>query len=305
MRLLIFLIVLAPALAAESPAESFRAFVEAVLADDKPEAERRAVLERYFDFDTWLANKEASEGKQYAEDDRAQMKKDWLTLFLSAEFSESYRARSVQIVEEPQPAGDAAELIITMIEPGSEKPGKFRVLMMRSGEHWRWHSIPRLAEAEPATPKTPDEQLAAVVKALEELREQSAQIAERIRQLETERKRIESQIAETNAGQAPYSTPMTTAHTLGNALSAEDVEAVLRAHADARRGGDKEKLAAKLKRESARLASWEPLDSTLQGADGAFVRVRVRLWANQGVKSRTITLALRKVGDEWLVDEEP
>ncbi len=304
MRLLCVLLLLAPALAAETPAESFRAFMAAVMAEDKSEAERRKAFERYFDFETWVTNRQAAEEAEYTAEEKKELKEQWFTLFLSAEFRDTYRTRDVKIIEEPKPQGDTAELVVTMKEEGAEQPGRFRVLMTKSGDHWRWHSVPR--ELKPEAPLTPAQKLAAVKQAIEELRAQAQQIGRRINELESERKKLEAEIAEAGANEAPYSSPLTTARTLGKAVQAGDADAVLRAHTAARREVDGAKFTAKLKRESERLATWEPLDSTL-GEDGATasVRVRIKLWASHGVNLRTITIALRTVGDEWLVDEAP
>ncbi len=305
MRALCLVLLLAPALAAETPKESFLAFVAAVLSGEMTEAEKRAAFERYFDFDTWVENAQQNEGRRYTQQERASLKEEWFTLFLSDEFSSSYRARNVQVVEEPAPDGDTSEVIITMQEAGKSEPGRFRVLMTRSGEHWRWHSIPRIADAQPEKPLTPQARLEGVKDAISKLREQAELIAARIAELEAERRKLESEIVEKDAGSAPHSSPLTTAATLGRAVQRADTDALLRAHLPVRRDVPRESLRQRLATESERVASWEPIDSTLTGESTAAVRVRVTLWSSKGASVRVITLPLARSGDEWLVDDTP
>ncbi len=307
MRWLCLLMMLgAPALCAETPAGSFHAFIAAVLDTNTPEAERRLTFERYFDFDTWMVGKQSEAGAEYTQAERAKFKEEWMIVFLSAEFRQRFAARNVQVIEEPEPHGDQAELVIRILEPAAAA-GRYRVLMTRNGEYWRWYSIPRIEEEAPApTPQTPEEKLAAIQQAIANVRAEQEKLAAHLRDLEAERKLLEAAIAETNAGAAPHATPMTTARTLGKAVLAANTDALLGAHTPARRNTDRKKLAEKLKAQSERIAGWEPLDVTLsEDNTQAVVRVKVKLWDDTGVKERTISLLLRKVEAEWLVDEEP
>ncbi|MCC7509652.1 MAG: hypothetical protein IT464_09775 [Planctomycetes bacterium] len=307
MRCLCLLLILcAPALWAETPAGSFHSFIAAVLDTNTPEAERRLIFERYFDFDTWMAAKQVEDGKEYPEAERAQLKQEWFTVFLSAEFRQRFAARNVQVIEEPEPQDDKAELVIKILEPAAAA-GRYRVLMTRNGEYWRWYSIPRIEEEPtPETPLTAEEKLAAIQQAIADARVEQEKLAARLRNLDAQRKVLEAEIAEKNAGAAPYSTPMTTARTLGKAVLAADADALLKAHTPARRNTDRKKLGEKLNVQAERVAGWEPLDVTLsENNTQAVVRVKLKLWDDTGVKERTISLLLRKVDAEWLVDEAP
>lgn len=307
MRCVFLLLALcAPALWAETPAGSFHSFIAAVLDTHTPEAERRLIFERYFDFDTWMTAKQAEDGKEYTEAERAQFKEEWFTVFLSAEFRQRFAARNVQVIEEPEPQGDKAELVIKILEPAAAA-GRYRVLMTRSGEYWRWHSIPRIEEEPaPEAPLTAEEKLAAIKQAIVDAQAEQAKLAAQLRELDAQRKLLEAEIAEKNAGDAPHATPMTTARTLGKAVLAADTDALLKAHTPARRSTNRNKLEEKLKAQAERVAGWEPLDVTLfENNTQATVRVKLKLWDDTGVKERTISLQLRKVDAEWLVDEEP
>src|SRR5690606_33437439 len=107
--------------------------------------------------------------------------------------------------------------------------------------------------------------LDAVKGAIGKVREQAELIAARLAELEAERRRLESEIVEKDAGSAPHSSPMTTAATLGRAVQRADMDALLRAHVPARRDVPREALQQRLAKESERVASWEPVDSTLTG----------------------------------------
>ncbi|MBX3458774.1 MAG: hypothetical protein KF696_02275 [Planctomycetes bacterium] len=288
---------------AEGPAGSFHAFIAAVLDTSSPEAERRALFEKYFDFDAWVAERQAAEGKRYTAAEKSQMKEEWMTVFLSDEFRQRFAARNVQVVEEPEPAGDDAELVIRIMTPASAA-GRYRVKLKRSGDHWRWYSIPRIEET--SEPQTPDQRLAALKQALAEARAEQERIAQRIRDLEAQAKRVEAELAEQGANTNPHSSPMTTARNLGKAVQAADLEALLAAHMPARRKADRAKLREKLDEQSRRLASWEALDVTLsENKQSATVRVKLKLWHDTGVKERTLTIAMRLINGNWLVDEEP
>lgn len=300
---MIALVLCASALHAESPAGSFHAFIAAVLDTNAPEAERRALFDKYFDFEAWFAEKQATESRQYNAEEKAQLKEEWMTVFLSDEFRQRFAARNVQIVEEPEPAGDNAELIIRITSPPAAA-GRYRVKLKRSGEHWRWYSIPRMEET--PEPQTPEQRLAALKQAIADARAEQQRIAETIRDLEAQAKRVESEIAEAGADDKPHSSPMTTARTLGKAVQNADLEALLAAHTPARRRADREPLRRKLDEQSRRLASWEALDVTLSDdKQSASVRVKLKLWHDTGIKERTLTIAMRLIDGNWLVDEEP
>lgn len=267
----------------------------------KPEAERRAVIERYFDFETMVAEREAADGEPWDEARRKEQRAEWMRLFLSGEFQQG---REVKIAREPEPEGDRADLYVVISEPEARRRPTFHVKLTRAEGYWRWYSI-RPTRDEPPAPRTTEEQLAAVLAELEELRSAQARVADRIEVLEAERKRLSAKLAESAADEAPYSSPMTTARSLGRAIQGVDVDALLRAHAPARRNVGRDSLEQRLKLESAHIASWEPMDSTLRGDGDVLVRVRVQLWTDSGVMSRVLTLPMRKTGQEWLVDREP
>jgi hypothetical protein len=291
----------APAFAEESPAQSFQAFMRAVLDTQKPEAERRAIIERYFDFDALVAEREAVEGIGWDEERRNQLRAEWMALFLSGEFQQG---REIRILREPEPQGDRAELIISLDEPDARHRVPFLVKLTRAEGYWRWYSI-RPTRDEPPPPATPEERLQTVLAELAELKAANERIAERVAELEAERHRLEGELAERRADEAPFSSPLTTALTVGRAVLAADIEALLRSHVPARRELDHEALQSRLRVESEALASWEPLDSRLRGEGEAVVRVKLQRWTDTGVKTRTLTLNMRKLGDEWLVDQEP
>lgn len=300
---IIALAMCASALHAESPAGSFQAFIGAVLDTSAPQAQRRAQFEKYFHFEVWVTDRETAEGKQYSEAEKAQMKEEWMTVFLSDEFRQRFAARNVQVVEEPEPAGDDAELVIRILAPPGAA-GRYRVKLKRSGDHWRWYSIPRIEET--SEPQTPEQRLAALKQALADARAEQERIAQRIRDLEAQAKRVEAELAERGANTNPHSSPMTTARTLGKAVQAADLEALLAAHVPARRKSDRTKLRQKLDEQSRRLASWEALDVTLsENKQSATVRVKLKLWHDTGIKERTLTIAMRLIDGNWLVDEEP
>lgn len=292
---------------AETPRQSFQAFVDAILREDMTEAERDAAFERYFDFDAWVKDRETSEGASYTESEREQMKKDWLELFHSREFRDSWRKRKVRVLEEPQPESDKAELVIAMTGAGGVDE-KFRVLMTRSEDasHWRWYSIPQVAEALPEP--SIDQRIAAIEQALKRIAEQRAQLEADEQALGRELEKLRAAQAEAKAGDSPLATPQSVVKTAWTAIEKGDLNALLDCHTTRRvAGADTEALKARLAKTRERLMAWQVLDSSIDVHDPAraVVRVQLKLQRTGDTDQRTIAVRVLKTGESWKIDEAP
>lgn len=292
---------------AETPRQSFQAFVDAILREDMPEAERDAAFERYFDFDAWVKDREVSEGASYTDAERAAMKEDWRELFHSREFRDSWRKRNVRVLEEPAPQGDKAELVIAMTGAGGADE-KFRVLMTRAADatHWRWYSIPQVAEALPEP--TIAERIAAIEQALKRIAEQRAQLEAEAQALARELERLRAEQAEADAGDSPYATPQSVVKAAWTAIEKGDLNALLDCHTTRRvAGADTEALKARLAKTRERLMAWQVLDSTIDEKDPAraVVRVQLKLQRTGDTDQRTISVRVLKAGENWKIDEAP
>lgn len=292
-----------------TPRESFEAFVDVVMREDMTAEDRAKAFEQYFDFDTWLTEREKSNGKTYAEDERAGMKSDWLSLFRSAEFRDSWRKRKVRVLEEPTPDRKLrkAELVISMTGAGGTEE-KFRVLLTlaEGGSHWRWYSIPQI-ESELPEP-TLEERITKAEAQLTALAELRQQLNERETALREEITRMRAELAEAGAGDSPYATPKSVVETAWRAIEKGDASGLLDCHTTRRIAAAKtETLNASIKKTRERLMSWEILDSTIDADDStrAVVRVKLKLQRTGDTDERTISVTVLKIGETWKIDELP
>jgi hypothetical protein len=254
-----------------------------------------------------VKDRETSEGASYTESEREQMKKDWLELFHSREFRDSWRKRKVRVLEEPQPESDKAELVIAMTGAGGVDE-KFRVLMTRSEDasHWRWYSIPQVAEALPEP--SIDQRIAAIEQALKRIAEQRAQLEADEQALGRELEKLRAAQAEAKAGDSPLATPQSVVKTAWTAIEKGDLNALLDCHTTRRvAGADTEALKARLAKTRERLMAWQVLDSSIDVHDPAraVVRVQLRLQRTGDTDQRTIAVRVLKTGESWKIDEAP
>ena len=292
-----------------TPRESFEKFVDVVMREDMTEADRAAAFESYFDFETWLGEREKSDGKTYGENERADMKRDWLDLFRSAEFRDSWRKRKIRVLEEPKADRDSgkAELLISMTgSSGTEE--KFRVLMTlaEDGSHWRWYSIPQIEAELPAASLA--ERLENAEKQLDEVIKQRRRLEAYEQALQEEIARMRAELAEEGAGDSPYATPKSVVETAWRAIEKGDATALLDCHTTRRIAATKtDDLKSSLARTRERLMAWEVVDSTIDASDAtrAVVRVKLKLQQTGEADQRTISVRVVKVGDNWKIDEEP
>ncbi|MCB9894528.1 MAG: hypothetical protein H6839_08770 [Planctomycetes bacterium] len=292
-----------------TPRQSFEKFVDVVMREDMTEADRAAAFESYFDFDTWLGEREKSDGKTYNEDERADMKRDWLDLFRSAEFRDSWRKRKVRVLEEPMTDRESgkAELVISMTgAAGAEE--KFRVLMTLAddGSHWRWYSIPQI-EAELPAPSL-SERLENAEKQLDEVIKQRRRLEAYEQKLLEEIARMRAELAEQGGGDSPYGTPKSVVETAWRAIEKGDANALLDCHTTRRIAGAKTAdVNASLKKTRDRLMSWSVVDSTIDANDAgqAVVRVKLTLQQTGEPDERTVSIRVVKIGELWKIDEEP
>lgn len=299
MRILLVALLLATSLAAETPRESFEAFVAAVLDAESPRAERDLKFERYFDFDAWRHERKAAEGKPYTDAERAELKQGWLDLFASDDFRKRYAASGVQVIHEPEPADGKAELLIAIGEQ------QFRVLMNAAadGTHWRWYSIPAVEAA-----STPQARLEEIERLLKQLELEAARVAAAAEALRDEAARIRSDLAEENAGESRYASPKSVVSAAWAAVEAGDVNELLDCHTAARvADADAEDVKRSMSATLARLMSWEVLDSVIdeQDPDRAVVRVRLKLQRVGDTDERTLSVNVVRRGGQWKIDEAP
>lgn len=297
---LVLMLLVAPITAQEklSPRESFQKFIDAVLIEEATEEERTEAFDRYFDFDTWLANKQAADGKTYTPEEAAEFKQGWYDVFRSAEFRKRYQD-SGAVVQDSKIDGAKAELTMTLGEQ------QFRVLMTASadGSYWRWYDIPVVEK-----PKDPAERLKDLEKALQDLRVERARLNEVEEALLEEIAKLRAELAEEGAGESPYATPRSVVETAWKAIEGNDPNALLDCHTSSRvTEADAAGVKEKVKTTSERLMSWEILDSTIDTKDPALaiVRVRVKLQRTGEPDDRTINVRVVRVGENWKIDEEP
>ncbi|MCC6464745.1 MAG: hypothetical protein IT463_05335 [Planctomycetes bacterium] len=301
--------------AVRSPRRSFEGFIEAVLNEPVlDEAERTRRFEAYFDFETWAAEKEKTDGKPLAAEERAQLKSEWLTLFRSAEFRETYKKRNVRVLEEPAADWDngRAELRIAMTNSATGEDEHFRVLMTLDARqlHWRWYAIPPApVESQPAPGDTAAE-LKQVEAELAALQKQQAELEARCKQLEEERQVLRARLAEERGGEGDRATPRKAAQACGKAVQARDFEGFLRCHAAARRApADRKAAQARFERDSGRIRTWTVQEIRVDANDErratAQVEVEFAAEGNAQPEKRVLNLKLLREGDEWLLDEDP
>ncbi|MBZ0136346.1 MAG: hypothetical protein K8I27_08235 [Planctomycetes bacterium] len=300
--LLVLLVAPGVAQDTQTPRESFQKFIDAVQIKEATEEERTAAFDRYFDFDTWLANKQKSEDTIYTEDEQGALKADWYRVFRSAEFRRRYSENEV-VIEESSVKGDKAELTLTIGK--HTRVMQFRVLMKKSddGTHWRWYDIP-VVEG----PLGPASRLKDLEKALTDLRLERARLNEVEQALLDEIARLRAELAEEGAGDSPYATPRSVVETAWRAIEANDPSALLDCHTGTRvTAADADSVRLNVQRTSERLMSWEILDSTIDTDDPgqAIVRVRVKLQRTGEPDDRTVNVRVVRAGDVWKIDEEP
>lgn len=297
---LVLMLIVAPVFAQqkETPRESFQSFIDAVLIEEANAEERTAAFDRYFDFETWLANKQKTDGKTYTETETAEFKQGWYDLFRSAEFRKRYAGSDV-VVEGSSIEGDKAELKVSLGEQ------QFRVLMNKSadGLYWRWYDIPLVEKS-----KDPATQLKELEKALQDLRLERARLNEIEEALLDEIAKLRADLAEEGAGDSPYATPRSVVATAWKSIEGNKANALLDCHTSARiKEADAGEVKKNIQATSERLMSWEILDSTIDARDPglALVRVRIKLQRTGEPDDRTINVRVVRVGENWKIDEEP
>lgn len=293
----------------QTPRESFEAFVAAVLDEEMTAEDRRAVFERYFDFDTWLQDRAAEEGKVHTDDETAELRQQWFELFESTQFRDSYRRRNVRVLKEPAAdrAKGRAELVIAMQGPELEDE-QFRVLMTLSedGTYWRWYSIPRIEEDVPTL--TPDQRMKRIEEAMQLITEKRALLDAQEKALREELTRLRSELAEADAGKSDYASPISVVESAWRAVEKGDADALLDCHTTRRVSeSNLEDLKAKLDKTRVRLMKWEILDSTIDGQNPARADVRVRLTLQQTGEPdrRVVTVSVVRDAKEWKIDDAP
>ena len=283
---------------AETPRESFLNFIDAVLIEEATEEERTAAFDRYFDFDTWLTNKQKADGKTYTEAQQDEFKQDWYELFRSSEFRERYAGSGV-VVKDSKVDGKSAELTISFGEQ------QFRVLMTASGDGtwWRWYDIPVVEKA-----ADPAERIKEIEQTIKDLRAERQRLSQVEEALLEEVAKLRAELAEEGAGDSPYATPRSVVESAWTAIENNDANALLDCHTSKRISeADAGDVKKNVQATSKRLMLWEVLDSTIDTKDPglAIVRVRIKLQRNGEPDDRTINVRVVKVGDVWKIDEEP
>lgn len=293
----------------QTPRESFEAFVAAVLDEEMTAEDRRAVFERYFDFDTWLQDRAAEEGKVHTDDETAELRQQWFELFESTQFRDSYRRRNVRVLKEPAAdrARGRAELVIAMQGPELEDE-QFRVRMTLSedGTYWRWYSIPRIEEDVPTL--TPEQRVKRIEEAMQLITEKRALLDAQEKALREELTRLRSELAEADAGKSDYASPISVVESAWRAVEKGDADALLDCHTTRRVSeSNLEDLKTKLEKTRVRLMKWEVLDSTIDEQNPARADVRVRLTLQQTGEPdrRVVTVPVVRDGKEWKIDEAP
>lgn len=159
------------ALAAQSPTprQCFETFMDAVLNKQNlgPEA-RKEAIERCFDFDAWAADKETTDNRNLTDAEKADLRAEWSTLLASDEFARRWQARTVSIINAPEPQGAEATLEISL---GEQRGAKFLVKLRRDAtDFWRWYVITPLdqkpGENPVEAPQTTAQKLAAIAERL-------------------------------------------------------------------------------------------------------------------------------------------
>jgi hypothetical protein len=293
----------------QTPRESYEAFVKAVLDNDMKAEARQATFARYFDFDTWVKNRAAREGKVYTKDEQTELREQWFELFASDEFRDTYRNRDVKILEEPEPDRDKgrAELVIS-IQTTEGETKKFRVLMTLSqdGSHWRWYSIPRIQQ--PAAKLTREQKIARIEQGLKLIADKRNQLDAQEKALRIELKRLRAELAEKAAGNSPFATPRSVVETAWKAIEKGSADRLLDCHTTQRvRESKLDDVNSRLGKLRKRLMSWEIVDSTIDENDPgrATVRVKLKLQRTGDSDGRTISVPVVRDGDDWKIDEAP
>jgi hypothetical protein len=296
----LLLLLFVPALAQddETPRQSFERFIGAVMSDTVGDEERQRVFERYFDFDTWIEQRQETEGVTYTEVQRKELKSGWHDLFRSREFRKRYQDSGVKVTGEAVIDGDSAVLPIELAGQA------FNVRMKASGQGWwRWYDIPA------AEPKVdPEARITQIEQALQELAEQRARIARAEDALRHELRSLRSRLAEEGAGTTPYATPLSVVQTAWRAIESGEVTDLLECHTTARvAAADANGVQARMLKTRERLMDWEVLDSSIDIADAgrALVRVRLSLQRTGDPDERVISVPVVRVGEAWKIDQEP
>jgi hypothetical protein len=288
--------------AAETPAQSFQKFIDAVTSETLTREDKTAAFERYFDFEAWLTESETERAAPYTEEERAQQKEQWLELFHHREFRERFAEQRLTMGE---PAIDreagSATLPLTMGEPGSEKNFEVRMKLSADGTWWRWYLIPQIASEPEAL--TPEQR----VKALEESLARIAAERERLDELEDAVRRALAKLRADKA-ESGDSSPRGVVTAAWTAIEAGDASALLDCHTTAQVA--KVKLAdvqAGIQATRERLMDWEVLQPTIDADDEklALVPVRLKLRRTGEPDERTINVRVVRVGDTWKIDEAP
>jgi hypothetical protein len=179
--------------------------------------------------------------------------------------------------------------------------------------HWRWFAMPRIgepAEAPPPEPKTPAQRLFQIAQELTELTKARTVLDAQERRLKSERRRLLAKIQEDKAGDGLFASPRRTVENLWKAIQSADFEAFLRGHLESRRAdADTPETRKRFARNTERIKKWKVLESTINERDSSRSTVRVQVTFRApdetAPRMRTISVSLRKVADEWLIDEEP
>jgi hypothetical protein len=306
----IFFCLLCAPLAAQAltPEQSFRAFLDAVTRPDVEAAARRAAIERYFDFDSWLRRHGEAQGREIPADEAAQRRAEWFDVLEHEEFRARFVGRELTVLETltEERIGGEAELLVRLSGPGGAF-AHFRVHMTPApdGSFWRWYEMPA-AQAPVQEEQTLEQSIARLEESLWELRRQRELLDLQEQALEGELRRLRATLHEQVPGESPFGTPRRAAQAVGAALRGGDMDALLAAHhPEARRALRRETLAGRAARARESLARWEVLDSWSVGDDESLVRVRLTLWGADKPVVRTQRLRLKRHEETWLLIEAP
>ena len=296
-----------------SPRASFEAFVEAVINENdrlRP-AERNRLIAGYIDLDTRIAAMAESDEQEIEPEAARQIKRKFLGLVQSQRFADNLAGSGLRVTEEGEIDMEAgtAEITINLDDALGEARG-FRVKMTLDRENrlWRWHTMEALDGGDNATP-APDSVEETDEQKFERLAQEVGEVRELIRKLTIREKQLLEELIRLTDAAAARATPEATTRAVFNATMAGDADKVLALHTEPRRKlKDEEDFRKRVAALSERIESFDIISSEIdrESATRATVRVELHLFAEGTLtEMRTINVSLGKVGDEWLVDEEP
>ncbi|MBX3473258.1 MAG: hypothetical protein KF754_02670 [Planctomycetes bacterium] len=288
---------------APSPRECFETFMRAVRNTDNMEpAARKLELQRCFDFDAWVEQREATDGKPLELGQRDELRREWALLLASDEFQTRWKTRTITVVEAPEPTGTEAVLTISLAAEG-KRGDRFLVKLRLQADStfWRWYAIEPLdqkAGDNPLPALTPEQRLALIAMRLAELdKAEAALAAEREALLRTRRLLLSREAEERGFGTA-LGSPQALARELSSALTVGDWGAFVLAHAP---GARAESGRARFDAQRERGLKWAAQQAWVQPDGKALIVLQV---SGQD-RTRVVTLRAVKRDGRWWVEESP